>query len=98
MTRQEQRAYWRARLAKQAASGLSVRAWCAREGVSYTSLMRWRRRLSVGPVETPLTLVRVTEPCAVSGALVITVGAARIEVTRDFDAALLKRVVCALGS
>jgi two-component system, chemotaxis family, sensor kinase CheA len=36
--------FWRETFARQAASGLSVRAFCGREGVSRTSFYRWRRK------------------------------------------------------
>jgi len=34
---------WRSRLARQAASRLSVRAFCQREGVAEPSFYAWRR-------------------------------------------------------
>jgi hypothetical protein len=40
---------WRLRLRRQAASGLSVAAFCAREGVSSASFYAWRRRLAAPP-------------------------------------------------
>jgi len=42
---------WRRRLRRQAASGLSIPAFCAREGVSSASFYAWRRRLA-GPRPT----------------------------------------------
>lgn len=36
---------WRAILERFEASGLSVREYCAREGVSESSLQRWRRQV-----------------------------------------------------
>lgn len=38
-------AVWQARLARQAASGLSVAEFCSREGVSTASYYGWRNRL-----------------------------------------------------
>ena len=38
---------WRQRCQRQAASGLSVAAFCAREGVSPTGFYSWKRRLAV---------------------------------------------------
>ena len=40
MTKQEREMHWRVLLEQQAGSGLSVRAWCAREAVSYAELNR----------------------------------------------------------
>lgn len=98
MTLQEQREReWSERVARQAASGLSARAWCAREGINYAGFRRWRQRLSEAPRPSALTLVQIAgEPAAGCG-LVIAVGAARIEVRPDVDAALLRRVVEALS-
>jgi len=37
---------WRGRVAKFAESGLTVRAFCAQEGISIWSFNRWRSRLA----------------------------------------------------
>jgi hypothetical protein len=37
---------WRLRLQRQSASGLSISAFCAQEGVSSTSFQAWKRRLA----------------------------------------------------
>jgi transposase-like protein len=37
---------WRQRLRRQTSSGLSIPAFCAREGVSSASFYSWRRRLT----------------------------------------------------
>jgi hypothetical protein len=37
---------WRQRLQRQASSGLSIPAFCAREGVSSASFHSWKRRLT----------------------------------------------------
>lgn len=98
MTREERRAVWRERLAEQAASGLSVWAWCAREGVSYAGLLRWRRRLDEGLVQAPLSWIRLDEGAMPEQRLAVHVGAARIEVGWGFDPLLLRRVVDALAT
>ena len=97
MTREERRVYWGEQLARQEASGLSGWAWCAREGVNYASLQRWRRRLGECSTVAALSWVQVAEGGAGSP-LVITVGAARMEVARDFDPAPLRRVVDTLAA
>lgn len=38
---------WSARMQKQAASGLGIRAWCMREGLTEATFHYWRKRLSV---------------------------------------------------
>lgn len=49
MTSVERERFWRELLARQAASGLSVRQFCGREGVSEPSFYQWRKRLSATP-------------------------------------------------
>jgi hypothetical protein len=44
---------WRLRLRRQAASGLSIREFCSREGVSSASFYAWRRRLAAPAATTP---------------------------------------------
>lgn len=48
---------WRLRVRRQAASGLSISAFCAREGVSSASFYAWRRRLAA-----PQPVVRADPP------------------------------------
>ena len=98
MTKQQREMHWGSLLEQQAASGLSVRAWCAREAIGYPAFMYWRRRLARPGVEAPLTLIRVTEGEAAGDGLWLSVGGARIEVKDGFDAGLLKQVVAALAA
>jgi hypothetical protein len=44
---------WRLRLRRQAASGLSISAFCAREAVSSASFYAWRRRLAAPSPDVP---------------------------------------------
>jgi Transposase len=53
---------WRLRLRRQAASGLSISAFCAREGVSSASFYAWRRRLAAAPAVRPDTPLFVPLP------------------------------------
>ena len=48
---------WRQRLQRQSTSGLSISAFCAREGVSCSSFQSWKRRLAARslPVRLPST-------------------------------------------
>jgi transposase-like protein len=46
--RQDRRAFWQLAIDEQKSSGLSVRAFCLREGLSEASFYSWRRRLSEG--------------------------------------------------
>jgi hypothetical protein len=99
MTRQELRSYWHEQLAAQAASGCSGRAWCEREGLSYSTFLRWRRRLGETPTprSVPLTFIPVRRDAPAGPALVVTVGAARIEVPAAVDPDLLRQGVAALA-
>ena len=98
MSRPERERHWRSLLEQQGASGLSIRGWCAREGVGYAAFIYWRRRLGLPVKAEPLTLIRVTAGEAPGSGLWLTVGGVRIEVKAGFDAALLKQVVSALAS
>jgi len=53
---------WRLRLRRQAASGLSISAFCAREGFSSASFYAWRRRLAATPAVRPDTPLFVPIP------------------------------------
>jgi hypothetical protein len=44
---------WELRLQEQAKSGLAIRPWCEREGVTESNFHYWRRRLAV-PTATKL--------------------------------------------
>src|SRR5690606_16733417 len=48
----EKEAYWRQVMARHEASGLSARAFCAREGLSEASFHAWRRTLRARDSET----------------------------------------------
>jgi len=98
VTKQERERYWGELQERQAASGLSARAWCARETVSYATFMYWRRRLGRTEAVEPLTLIRVTDGEAVGDGLWLSVGGVRIEVKAGFDAGLLRQVVEALAA
>ena len=97
MTVEERRSYWEQRLAAQAASGLSARAWCRQAGVAYGTFSYRRRQLRSEPAVAPLTLIQVNEEAPSHAGLRVVVGGACIEVAHDFDADLLRRVVAALS-
>jgi hypothetical protein len=98
MRREERQAVWADRVAAQAASGLSARAWCGQEDVNYWSFIQWRRRLGGEPLMAgPLNFVQVLPAEANASTVRVRVGAAWIEVGAGFDPALRRRVVDALG-
>jgi hypothetical protein len=58
------RRFWRAAIARQRASGLSVRAFCRRENLSEPSFYAWRKRLATdrgGSRTTAFAAVRVVD-------------------------------------
>jgi hypothetical protein len=100
MNKDEKREAWRVRLEAFAASGLTQREWCAREGLGLHQLGYWRGRLSERSDATPqgaawCALDVVPENNGGDG-MTVRVGGAGIEVRRGFDAALLRDIVRAL--
>ncbi len=62
---------WRERLARWSASGLSVRAFCAQQGVAEASFYYWKRALRLRDAGTPSAAARETAVGAtVAGAAV----------------------------
>ena len=49
----QKEARWREVIARQAASGVSVRRFCANEGIAEASFYAWRRELALRDRETP---------------------------------------------
>ena len=45
---------WMVRLQEQANSGLGIRPWCVREGLTEASFHYWRKRLAPAPSATKL--------------------------------------------
>lgn len=63
----DKEAFWRLALGEQRDGGLSVRAFCAREGLTQSNFYAWRRRLARREVESPAAeglprFVEVTPP------------------------------------
>ena len=61
MQRESNQQVWSGRLQEQATSGLSIRAWCGREGLTESTFHYWRKRLSSAsrPVTTLIALPNV---------------------------------------
>jgi transposase-like protein len=89
------------------ASGQSQRAFCAERGIGQSTLRYWRRRLEQrsgqAPVAVrqgarlvPVELVEEHVPLAAGSGVTILTGGVRIQVTRHFDAGVLRGVVAAL--
>gem|GEM_PF-4762937 len=52
MTPSQRRAHWKELFGRQAASGLSIKAFCEREKVSYQGFFDYKRRLRDASVQT----------------------------------------------
>ncbi len=80
----EKEAYWRLAVDQFQTSGLSVRAFCEREGLSPASFYAWRRSLrkrDSEPAQPRLIPVDVVEPPSGLSADRDPVGAERLELT-----------------
>ena len=95
--------FWRELIAGQAASGLSVRAWCLRHEVSEASFYAWRRELArrdaAGNMMPRFAEVVVRDQreeaalVANERPLQIHLDDVRIEVPTGFDSATLRTVL-----
>lgn len=97
-------AYWRKAIGRQQASGRSIGAFCASEGVHPSSFFAWRRKLSLrgapapsadGPATAPSAFIELAVPEWTNGSGVFLELAAgwRLGLARDFDAEVLKRLL-----
>jgi hypothetical protein len=61
MQRESNQQVWSVRLQEQAASGLGIRKWCVREGLTESTFHYWRKRLASGsrPATTLIALPNV---------------------------------------
>jgi len=102
---------WRGRMAACEASGLPVTEYCRQNGVQKSGYYYWKRRLArrdnnvavLVPANTPTADWLCLEPNAPvvvcrQQTLTIKVCGAQIEVGADFNPALLRSVVQALGT
>lgn len=61
MQEKSKKAQWLVRLREHADSGMTIRSWCAQQGVTEATFQYWRKRLSTGP--SPATeLIAVALP------------------------------------
>lgn len=92
---------WRGLVSRFADSGVSVRVFCAREGISDSSFNRWRKRLNDGASRPPAVRKRAIVPSSVSGfvdlgALSSAAGARqpeRIELRLDLGGGMMLHLV-----
>jgi transposase-like protein len=88
-------ARWRSVFDDWRRSGLGVRAFCRRRGVSEHSFYVWRKRLADSDEPTFLPVRVVEEPKA---SIEVRISNAVISVQPGFDRKLLADVVAALGT
>jgi len=96
--------YWEGVIGRWRVSGVSMLAFAREHKVSYTQLVRWRRRIEAGRVDTPgrVTLIPVSpvsmaKPGSASGVRICIGEGVQIEVGRGFDGEVLRAVVSALS-
>ncbi|HEV3118004.1 MAG TPA: hypothetical protein VGY58_13200 [Gemmataceae bacterium] len=90
---------WRQRIRDWRDSGLSVRSFCARLGLSQPSFYAWRRELRRRDAEKPLFVpIRLrTDQATIAHALEVVLASGRtIRVSSGFDAATLQQLVAVL--
>ena len=89
---------WRERLERQRRSGLSIAAFCEREGVSTAAFYQWRRRLSEqnSPLQQSPLFVPVTVRAA-AGVRIELPGGAVVHLPGDADERLLQSCIRAAG-
>jgi transposase len=91
---------WRRCIEQWRASGLSVRAFCARHGLTTASFYNWRRvlerRAAEVPAFVPVQVVADTVPVQSSGLEVVLVDGRAVRVAPGFDAGTLRRLLAVL--
>lgn len=91
---------WRRRINQWRASGLSVRAFCARHGLATASFYNWRRvlarRAAEEPAFVPVQVVADAVPAQASALEVILVDGRAVRVAPGFDEATLRRLLAVL--
>jgi hypothetical protein len=101
MTRAERLEYWRERLSHYQPGEMGVVEWCRLNGIGVKSFYRWRRILEQPGDESPVgewlavACDTLPAPCPepTSSGVSICIGAATIEIARQFDTSVLACVV-----
>jgi transposase-like protein len=88
---------WRELVARQAQSGLSVAAFCQREGISAWSLYDWRKRLGSGADTKKALVIAPTEQEPETGFIDLgalgRTGGARCEIRLDLGGGVVLHLV-----
>jgi hypothetical protein len=98
---EEKERQWRRRIEQWQASGLSVRDFCARHGLSTASFYNWRRVLERRAAEEPATFVPVqvvadAVPDQASALELVLADGRSVRVAPGFDAATLRQLLALL--
>jgi hypothetical protein len=97
-------AMWRRHVRGQASGGLSVRAYCAAQGLQECSFYWWRRELARREAEHPTAFVPVTvtaetpAPVSVGQVEIVWPGDLRVRVLGSVDKRLLADVLDVLAA
>jgi hypothetical protein len=99
MERDEKREYWQAVLDLYRESGMGVKGFCEKEGVSIHQFGYWRKRLRETTVSqsdgfVALQFADESSPQSIR----VRIGSFAVEVPAGFDGEDLKRVLVALAS
>ena len=91
---------WQRRISQCRASGLSVRAFCDRHGLSTASFYHWRRmlqrRAAGEPAFVPVQVVADAVPTQPSALEVVLTDGRAVRIAPGFDAATLRRLLAVL--
>ena len=96
-SRKEQQ--WRRWIQQWQASGLAVRAFCARHALALPSFSAWRRQLQQRDAASTFIPVRVVsddEPVPANRLEVVLAGGRRLRVAPGFDPATLRQLLAVL--
>lgn len=96
--RSEREAYWREVIWDQAASGLSISAFCRERGVSPASFFDWRRKLAAGGGEEAVAdkfmAIELPPPSTIQSCLEVALpNGLRVLVPSRFDADTLRELL-----
>jgi hypothetical protein len=91
---------WRRWIGEWQASGLSVRTFCQRRGLTVSSFYAWRRVLQRRDAEratfVPVQVVADAVPTQTSALEVVLTDGRMVRVPRGFDAATLRQLLAVL--
>lgn len=97
---EEKERQWRRRIDQWRSSGLSVRDFCARHGLSTASFYNWRRvlerRAAEHPAFVPVQVVADATPEKADALEVVLLNGRTVRVAPGFDAATLRRLLAVL--